>query len=197
MCRAAARRCPPRGRCTARRRRRQRRLRTDLEHLAEASDHALHVVAGRVVGVVHDRLGARVVGGQAHVAAAVGRQQTRRRQEPVGVRVAHALVDDLHGDEVELDIGRGRVGTDAHEAAGLREVRGEGAGLRGFVLLQGLGLERQQQADFLRGRPHRIGGGVVWRFSPTAGWSSSTSISRIVRCSAGPTPESISSCGEL
>ena len=35
------------------------------------------------------------------------------------------------------------------------------------------------------------------RFSPTAGWSSSTSISRIVRCSAGPTPESISSCGEL
>ena len=35
------------------------------------------------------------------------------------------------------------------------------------------------------------------RFSPTAGWSSSSSTSRSARCSAGPTPESISSCGEL
>ena len=50
------------------------------------------------------------------------------------------------------------------------------------------------------------GSGVVYtryepgwseRFSPTDGRSSSTSISRICRCSAGPTPESMRSCGEL
>ncbi len=35
------------------------------------------------------------------------------------------------------------------------------------------------------------------RFSPTCGWSSSTSTSRIVRCSAGPTPESIKQLGRV
>ena len=35
------------------------------------------------------------------------------------------------------------------------------------------------------------------RCSPTSGWSSRISISRSSRCSAGPMPDSCSSCGEL
>ena len=36
-----------------------------------------------------------------------------------------------------------------------------------------------------------------WRLRPTSGRSAIGSISRVARCSAGPMPDSIKSCGEL
>ena len=107
----------------------------------------------------------------------------------MGLRVADPLFDDLHRRDVELDVRRRRAAADAREPARLGEVRGERAGLRGLELLQRRRLERQQQALRLGRRPDRRRS-PAWslRFSPTAGWSSSTSTSRIVRCSAGPDP---------
>ena len=75
--------------------------------------------------------------------------------------VAHALVDDVHGRDVELRVRRRRAVADAREAAGLGEVGRERAGLRRFELLQRGGLEREQQALGLGRRPHELRGGVI------------------------------------
>ena len=62
---------------------------------------------------------------------------------------------------MELDVGRGRVGSDAGEAAGLGEVGGKRPGLRRFVLFERRRLQCQQQALRLGRGPYELRGGMV------------------------------------
>ena len=121
----------------------------------------------------------------------------RGNPDAVGLGVAGALFDDLQRRHVDLDVGRLGAGADPGEAARLGEVRGEGPGLRGPELLQRRRLERVQEALRLGRGVDAVGGGVVAEVLADRGLVSSSSTSRIARCSAGPTPESISSFGEL
>lgn len=61
----------------------------------------------------------------------------------MGLRVGHALVDDLDRGDVDLGVRRLGPGLDPGEAAGLGQVGGEGPGLGGGELLQRRRLQGQ------------------------------------------------------
>ena len=159
-----------------------------------------HVVARRVEGVVHDRLGGRDRRRRRRTRPAALRRSagTADTHTPWACGIAHALIDDLHGREVELDVRRGRAGTDAGEAAGLGEVGGERARLASL---------RTPRSAAGSSASSRLSGSGVVHTSWVAAWSDRFSPDRGLveqhldlahrRCSAGPIPESISSCGEL
>jgi hypothetical protein len=112
------------------------------------------------------------------------------------------VVDELADDEVELQVGSidGRIA--AHEAAGLGEVRRQHAVLR----------RRHSKTPFRRliaprsDRPNRIGEvrrvedgddvDVVVQVAADAGQVVANSMPSERRCSPGPIPDSISSCGD-
>ena len=68
---------------------------------------------------------------------------------------------------------------------------------RGFEFLQRGGLHRQQQADRLRRGPHAVGARVVAEVLAHRGLVEAGLDFAHLEVSAGPIPESISSCGEL
>ena len=122
------------------------------------------------------------LGGEAHRAAAVLGEQAGRDPHAVGLGVAHALVDDLQRRDVELDVGRRRArrrrGRSRRPRRGSRRTAPSGSA------------SYSSSAAGSSASSRLSGSGVVhtscvagWseRFSPTAGWSSSTSISRIVQ----------------
>ncbi len=136
-------------------------LGADLLGQADGVDHPGHVGLSLVEGVADDRLRGRIVGGEAHRAAALRRQQAGRDPDAVRLRVPHPLFDDVDRGDVELHVGRLGAGADPGEAAGLGQVGGEGAGLGGLELRHRRRLQRRQQALGLGRGEDGVGGGMV------------------------------------
>jgi hypothetical protein len=74
---------------------------------------------------VDARRGQRIGGAQREAAAAARRDERRSHREAAALGLQEAVLHEVRGPEVQLQVGRRQIAARAQEAAGLGDVRGE------------------------------------------------------------------------